>query len=80
MLGWLVFFVHAKFCIFIVINRIGANFIGTVEADACEDALVYGTRKDEATIIVGVLANQVDTTRGGVDNTLCTKTLHENVL
>ena len=80
MLGRLVFFVHAEFGIFVIINGVGTNFIGTVEADASEDALVDGARKDEATIIVGVLANQVDTTRGGVDNTLCAKTLHENVL
>ena len=43
------------------VDRVAHNCVCTVRANLCHDALVYCTREYEATVIVGMLANKIDT-------------------
>ena len=51
---------------------IGAHF--------CHDAAIYGAWEHETAIVVGVLANQVDTASRGIDHGISAETLLENLL
>jgi len=50
------------------VERIGAHLVRTVELDGCDDALVHGPREDESSVVIRVLADQVDTPRRGEQN------------
>ena len=71
----MIFLVHAKLAIVLLIDGVGANLVGAVEADAGVDARVDGTRENEATIVVSVFADEVDASRRSVDNALISKAL-----
>ena len=72
---WMVFLVHAKLTIILLVDGIGADLVGAIEADAGVDTRVDGSRKNEATIIVSVFADEVDASRRCVDNALISKSL-----
>ena len=74
----MVFLVHAKFTIVLLVDGVGADFVGAVEPYHGVDAFVDSARKDETSVIIGVLAYEVDTAWGSVGNTLVSKALLED--
>ena len=71
----MVFLVHAKLTIVLLVDGVGADLVGAIEADAGVDTRVDGARKNEAAVIVGMFANEVDASWRSVDNTLISKAL-----
>ena len=72
-----VLLIEAKLLIVFFVNGISAHLVGTVEADAGIHARVDGAREDEAAVVVGVFANQVDASGRSVDNAFVSKALLE---
>ena len=73
----LILFVQAELRVLIVVQREGTDLIGAVEADFRHNALVNGTRENIATVIIGMLTDQVDATRGSKESSLAAEALLE---
>ena len=71
----MVFLVHAKLAIVLLVDGVGADLICPVETDAGVDARVDGTWENEAAIVVSVFANEVDASWRSVYNALISKAL-----
>ena len=58
--------IDRPFAIFVEVQREGTYGVGSVRTDDRHDALLYSTRKDETTVIVGMFTDQVNTARRGI--------------
>ena len=58
--GGFVLLVQTKFAALAEVQCIGLNFVGAIEADGSNNTFVNCAGEYEATIVVGVLANEVD--------------------
>ena len=72
-------FIESKFGLLLVVQGVGADFVGAVQADASIDAFVDGTWKHEATVVIGVFADEVDTSRRSVNTAILSKTGGESL-
>ena len=64
-----ILFLEAKFSGFTEVKGEGTDTVGTIGADLSDHSLVNRTREDEGTVVVGVLTDEVDTTRRSVEGT-----------
>ena len=56
-----IFFIHAKFGLFVQVESKSAYLIGSVGFDLCQHSLVYGTRQYKTSVIIGMFSNQINT-------------------
>ena len=66
----LVFLIQTEFDIFIHIEGEGAHLVAAVERYLCNYSFVYCAGEHVATVIVGVLTYEIDTTCGSEEFTL----------
>ena len=64
-----ILFLETELCRFVQVKGEGADTIRTIGADLCDHSLVDGPGEDEGAIVVGVLTDEVDTTRRSVEGT-----------
>ena len=64
-----VLFLETELCRFVEVKGEGTDTICTIGADLCDHSLVDGSGEDEGAIVVGVLTDEVDTTRRSVEGT-----------
>ena len=57
----------SEFGIFVEVQGVSPDLIGSVRLDFSHYALVDGSREDVASVVVGVLADEVDTSGGSID-------------
>ena len=57
-----VFFVQTEFHVVFQVDGVSTDFFGAVDLDFGHHAFVDGAWEYEATIVIGVLANEIDTT------------------
>ena len=64
--------IDIKLAIMLKVDGIGPHPTSTIGTHLSHDALRDCSREDEATVVIGMFANKIDTTRCHIETALCT--------
>lgn len=78
LLGGSVLFLQSEFSVFIDVDRENAHLLGTVGGDFRHDDFVDGSGKHESAVIVGVFADEIDTSCRRVDDSVFAESFLED--
>ena len=72
-----VFLIEAELAVGVHVHTVNTHLIGAVDVDCSHDVLIDSTREHKTAVIVGVLTNQVNTSRRCIYHAIGAKALLE---